>query len=94
MSARKTASKLVENPFKDHGEFDADVHVEQVSHPPHYQFPGGAEVITIVEHLPFNRGAAIKYIARAGRKGSGDSEEVDLKKAAWFISRELARIKK
>ncbi|MFD9569712.1 DUF3310 domain-containing protein [Streptomyces sp. NPDC059982] len=48
----------------------------------------GSEVIDIIESLPFNRGAAIKYLARAGKK---NDEIEDLRKAHWYIKRELAR---
>lgn len=59
--------------------------------PPHYKrFP--VEVIEITEHLNFNRGSAVKYIARAGHKPGAD-ELVDLGKAAWFINREMERLK-
>lgn len=61
-----------------------------VNSPAHYtDHPTGIECIDIVEHMPFNRGAAIKYIWRAGKKH--DVIE-DLKKAKWFIEREIQRI--
>lgn len=63
-----------------------------VNHPPHYRgFSNGAEVIDIVERLNFNRGNAIKYIARAGRK-QGSSTIEDLQKAEWYLQREIQRI--
>jgi len=63
-----------------------------VNHPPHYtQHPSGIECIQVTEHLNFCRGNAIKYIWRAGEKGS---EIEDLKKAAWYINREIARLEK
>ena len=63
---------------------------DMVNHPDHYtDHPTGIECIDIIEHMPFNRGAAIKYIWRAGKK-----EDIveDLKKARWFIEREIARV--
>jgi hypothetical protein len=61
-----------------------------VNHPPHYKsHPSGVECITITEHFNFCRGNAIKYIWRAGEK---DSEIKDLKKAAWYINREIKRL--
>lgn len=58
--------------------------------PKHYQsHPSGTECITITEHFNFCLGNAIKYIWRAGLKG--DAVE-DLKKARWYIEREIARI--
>jgi|688.fasta_scaffold1250122_2 hypothetical protein len=60
-----------------------------VNHPPHYtQHPSGVECIDITEHFNFNLGNAIKYIWRAGLKG--DSVE-DLRKAAWYVQREIER---
>lgn len=63
---------------------------DTVNHPPHYnQHPSGIECITIVEHFNFNLGNAIKYIWRAGLKSEDPIE--DLKKAAFYISREIER---
>lgn len=60
--------------------------------PSHYQgFSNGAQVIDITENLPYNRGAAIKYLARAGRKDPAKHAE-DLRKALWYTQRELERI--
>lgn len=60
--------------------------------PNHYRgFSNGAQVIDIAERLNFNRGNAIKYIARAGRK-PGSSAHTDLLKAKWYLEREIARI--
>jgi hypothetical protein len=49
--------------------------------PAHYRF-GDAQVIDITRHLDFLSGSAIKYIARAGRKGD---RLTDLKKARQFV---------
>lgn len=63
---------------------------EQVNHPAHY---GGAdnpyEAIKVIEAwaLGFNLGNTVKYISRAGKKG--DVTE-DLKKARWYLDREIA----
>lgn len=60
-----------------------------VDHPRHYnEHPSGVECIQITEHMSFNLGNAIKYIWRADLKGSA---EEDLKKAGWYIERELKR---
>lgn len=42
--------------------------------------------------MNFCRGNAVKYIARAGLKDP-DKELEDLQKAAWYINREINRIK-
>jgi hypothetical protein len=63
---------------------------DPINAPAHYtRFPGGVEPIDIAEHLSFNLGNALKYVARAGHKG--DAVE-DLKKARFYIDREIARI--
>ena len=65
---------------------------DSVNHPSHYtEFSNGAEVIDITENLNFNRGNAIKYLARAGHKDSA-SELEDLMKARWYVNREIARL--
>ena len=62
---------------------------DSVNHPSHYTQYKGLEVIDLTEQMNFNRGNAIKYIARAEFKGN---ELEDLKKAAWYINREIERI--
>lgn len=60
-----------------------------VNHPPHYTaHPSGVECIQITEHMGFCLGNAVKYIWRADLKG--DAIE-DLKKAIWYLERELDR---
>jgi hypothetical protein len=58
--------------------------VETVNHPAHYNQYQGLEVIDLVEQMNFNRGNAVKYIARAGFKAP-EKELEDLKKARWYI---------
>lgn len=63
---------------------------DPINHPSHYtQYP--VEVIEITEHMNFNRGNAVKYIARAGHKDP-KTEIEDLKKAKWYITREIGRV--
>ena len=66
---------------------------DSVNHPRHYAmgWSNGTEVIDIAENLNFNRGNAVKYVARAGRKDATKTRE-DLKKARWYIDRELKRL--
>lgn len=65
---------------------------EQVNHPAHY---GGKEnpyeAIKVIEawSLGFCLGNTVKYISRAGKKGD---TLTDLKKAAWYLDREIQRI--
>jgi hypothetical protein len=57
--------------------------------PQHYrQHPSGVECIEVTQHCNFCIGNAIKYLWRAGLKG--DAVE-DLRKAAWYIDREIKR---
>lgn len=63
-----------------------------VDHPDHYNGnPSGVECIDVVEHMGFNVGNAVKYLWRAGSKG--DAAE-DLKKARWYVDRELQRLER
>lgn len=63
-----------------------------VNHPPHYQ-ANGIEVIDVIEgfDLNFRLGNTTKYILRAGRKGNARNRIEDLKKAAWYLAREIER---
>ena len=64
---------------------------DPVNHPPHYTtHPSGIECIQITEHMNFCLGNAVKYLWRAGLK-EGEDELKDLKKAIWYINRELER---
>lgn len=65
---------------------------DPVRSPAHYIFPGGVEVIHLTQHLNFLRGNAVKYVARAGRKGDRAKELEDLNKAAECIRQEIERL--
>ena len=72
--------------------FEAETKSDPVEHPSHYtKHPSGVECITVTEHFNFNRGNAIQYVWRAGEKGI---EIEDLKKARWYIDREIQRLEK
>ena len=64
---------------------------DPVNHPSHYTQYLGLEVIDLTEQMNFNKGNAVKYIARSGFKSN---EIEDLEKAAWYIAREISRVKK
>lgn len=64
---------------------------DAVEQPSHYIFPGGAEVVHITKHLPFLRGSAVKYAARAGRKNKATELE-DLRKARQCLDLEIERV--
>jgi hypothetical protein len=58
---------------------------DPVNHPAHYtDNPKGIQLIDMIGHLSFPKGAAIKYIYRAGVKDPSKTVE-DLRKARWFI---------
>jgi len=58
--------------------------------PDHYkQHISGIECIQITEHMNFCLGNAVKYIWRASLKGK---EIEDLKKARWYLDREITRL--
>ena len=64
---------------------------DPVNHPKHYTgHPSGVECIQVTEHMNFCLGNAVKYIWRAGLKSDNPAE--DLRKARWYIDRELKRI--
>ena len=66
-----------------------------VDHPPHY---GGAdnpfEAIKVIEAwgLGFNLGNTAKYLSRAGKKTPSAIE--DLKKARWYLDREISNLER
>lgn len=67
-------------------------HGGAVNHPRHYNaHPSGIECIDVVEHMSFNVGNAVKYLWRADEKGAALQ---DLKKAAWYIQREIEKRQK
>ena len=56
--------------------------------PAHYrQHPSGIECIQITEHMSFTLGNVVKYVWRADLKNGID----DLKKARWYLDREIAK---
>lgn len=61
------------------------------TNPSHYrQHPSGVECIAITEHMGFNLGNAVKYIWRADLKHETPLD--DLKKARWYLDREIQRL--
>ena len=63
---------------------------DNINHPSHYAEGRKYEPIDVIEDwkLGFCLGNTVKYISRAGRKG--DALE-DLKKAAFYLNREIER---
>lgn len=64
-----------------------------VNHPDHYQSGNGLEAIEVIEAF-FHENAFLantfKYLARAGKKGGETKRLEDLKKARWYLEREIA----
>jgi len=57
--------------------------------PSHYKWlPSGVEVIDVTEWLPFNLGNVVKYCLRSDHKHNALE---DLRKAQWYLEREIAR---
>lgn len=61
--------------------------MDNVNHPQHYKGKS-IECIQVIEafDLGFNLGNTVKYVLRAGKKGN---RLEDLKKAAWYLNREI-----
>jgi hypothetical protein len=66
---------------------------DTINHPSHYT-DGKIETIDYIEDkkLNYHLGNAVKYISRAGKKDPAKYAE-DLKKAVWYINREIERVK-
>jgi hypothetical protein len=86
----------VEDYAKLHGEVvgvapSSSVNADPVNHPPHYT-TGGIETIDFIEakKLGYNLGNVVKYITRSGLKGN---KLEDLRKAQWYLSREINTLK-
>ena len=64
---------------------------DPVNHPKHYT-AGGIETIDFIEakRLGYNLGNVVKYITRAGHKGN---QLEDLRKAQWYLTREINTLK-
>lgn len=64
--------------------------VDNINHPKHYEDAGYlVQPIDVCQELPFCLGNAVKYLCRAGNK-EGCPELEDLKKAQWYLNRQLA----
>lgn len=65
---------------------------DTINHPPHYTATD-VEPIDVIEAwgLSFCLGNTVKYVARAKHKGS---ELEDLKKARWYLEREISTLER
>ena len=66
-----------------------EIPADPVNHPPHYK-SGGIETIDFIESkgLNYRLGNVVKYITRADHKGN---RQEDLKKALWYLQREIEK---
>lgn len=71
------------------GPTEEELNADNVNHPPHYT-AGGIETIDFIEtkNLNYRLGNVVKYITRADHKG--DRLE-NLKKAQWYLNREIEK---
>lgn len=74
---------------KDEADQCEDYDDEYINSPCHYQSGTGLEAIDVIEEfkLNFNLGNVVKYVLRAGKKD--DRSIIDLRKAFWYLHREL-----
>lgn len=65
---------------------------DMVNHPPHYNV-NGIEVIDVIENykLNYRLGNVVKYVLRSDLKGN---RLQDLKKALWYLQREIEQSEK
>lgn len=66
-----------------------------INHPDHYGGDTTYEAIKVIEawKLGFNLGNTVKYISREGKKDTDKALE-DLKKARWYLDREISNREK
>ena len=85
----REAAKPLSEAIKEWVDCKEDKKTDVINKPPHYtEHPSGIECIQVTEHMGFNLGNAIKYIWRCDLKQ--DAIE-DLKKAKWYIDREIEK---
>ena len=97
-SSMRESEKFMPNPDSNRSHYIGRENVEKeeflmkddpVNSPRHYRsHPSGVEVSQITEHMGCCRGEVVKYVRRADHKGNAIE---DLKKAAWYLTREIER---
>ena len=87
-----TLELMTDNEFLDLIEHDKPAKTDAINHPAYYT-DGKIEVSDFIadKNLNFFRGNVVKYVARAGKKNA-DKEIEDLKKAEWYLNREIDRL--
>ena len=87
---KEREAKFVEAVFKPVSISTSNTPIKDlINHPTHYTV-GGIETIDFIEAkgLGYHLGNVLKYISRAGKKGTTDGIE-DLKKAQWYLARAI-----
>ena len=86
-----TAGKSLANLILREHFMDRIENEDVVNHPKHYQGADGMEAIDVIKafKLNFHLGNVVKYILRKDSKGDALQ---DLKKAKWYLEREIASI--
>lgn len=78
----------------DRGAVPVAIPSDPVNHPSHYK-SGGLEAIDVIEAfgLGFALGNCVKYVLRAGKKDAAKEVE-DLRKAKFYLERQIATLEK
>ena len=88
----KELKAMTDTEFLDLIEHDKPANNDAINHPAYYT-DGKIEVSDFIadKNLNFFRGNVVKYVTRAGKKDPAREVE-DLKKAQWYINREIERL--
>ena len=84
--------------YKEQGRLDVDEALarprtgDDPTNPTYYKDRYEIEPWRILRHMGFLRGNAMKYIWRAGEKGSSSDEILDLRKAIWYLTKEVENL--
>lgn len=64
---------------------------DHIMKPEHYNWVPEVECLDVAQHFNFFLGNSLKYIWRCGRKGTEQDALDDLRKAIFFLNREIER---
>ena len=64
-----------------------------MTNPPHYDYPISPLKFIVTNGLPYCQGAVIKYVVRAGRKGTPDDAVLDCQKAIRYLEEMIQEFK-
>jgi len=76
---------------KSRGHFIGEPMTDNINHPAHYTGKIEMTDYIIEKNLNWCRANVVKYVTRAGIKDAATEVE-DLKKAKWYIEREIIRL--